>query len=98
MFSCTGQRQLAKEAKNGLRTPQKYQEKFNLEHKHVIPQITGSTLRQTKMYEFGNVDWSELAGKGTFLLSLVVAVHYNKEFRDEVDNNNRHVHDLVACT
>jgi hypothetical protein len=49
------------------------------------------------MYELGNVDWSELAGKGTFWLSLVVAVHKNKEFREEAGNNNRHVHDLVAC-
>jgi len=43
MFSCTGHRQLTKEAKSGLGTLQKYQEKFNLEHKHVIPQKTGST-------------------------------------------------------
>jgi hypothetical protein len=50
------------------------------------------------MYEFGNVDWSELAGKGKFWLSLVVAVHNNKEFREEVDSNNRHVRDLVACS
>jgi len=63
MYSCSGHRQLVKEAKNGLHTPQKYQEKFNLGHKHVILQITGSTLRQTKMYEFGNMDWSELDGK-----------------------------------
>jgi hypothetical protein len=48
------------------------------------------------MCEFGNVDWSELARKGTFWLSLVVAVHNNKELHDEVDSNNRHVHDLVA--
>jgi hypothetical protein len=72
MFSCTLLRQLAEEAKNGLLTLQKYQEKFNVEHKHVISQITESTLRQAKMYAFGNVDWSEMAGKGTFWLSLVV--------------------------
>jgi len=98
MFSCTGHRQLAKEAKNGLRTPQKYQQKFSLEHKQVIPQITGSTLRETRMYVCGNVDWSELAGKGTFWLSLVVAVHNNKEFRDEVNHKHHHLHDLVACS
>ena len=98
MFICTGFRQLAKEVNNGLLTPQKFQEKFNLGHKHVIPQITGSKLRKTKMYEFGNVDCCELAGKGTFWSSLVVAVHNNKEFRDEVDSNSRHVHDLVACS
>jgi hypothetical protein len=48
------------------------------------------------MSELGNVYWSELAGKGTFWLSLVVAVHNNKEFHEEADNNNRHVHDLVT--
>jgi len=46
MFSRTGHRQLAQEAKNGLRAPQKYQEKFNLEHKHVILQIRGSTFNR----------------------------------------------------
>jgi len=50
------------------------------------------------MYESGNVDWFELAGKGTFWLSLVVAVYNNKEFRDEVDHKHRHAHDLVACS
>jgi hypothetical protein len=50
------------------------------------------------IYEFGNVDCSELAGKGTFWLSLVVAVHNHKEFREEVDTNNRHMHNLVACS
>jgi hypothetical protein len=44
MLICTGHRQLAKEAQDDLRSPQKFQEKFNLEHKHVIPQITGSTF------------------------------------------------------
>jgi hypothetical protein len=50
------------------------------------------------MYECGNVDCSEPAGKGTFWLSLVVAVHNNKEFREEVATNIRHVYGLVACS
>jgi hypothetical protein len=70
----------------------------NLAYKHAILKIIWSTLTQTQRYEFVNVDWSELAGEGIFWLSIVLAVRNNKEFPEEMDSNNRHVHDLVACS